>query len=172
MSARKSSVAGIVCDIRSQHGGVGHHVEFGGEDVLQACDGLLECAVGAHHLIVDFRHAGFDGDLHMVKTRIHELLDVIHIREAARVGVQTCDLSVGFGVANQLWQVISQGGFSAREDDVRHAQRPKLVNDLEPLLSGQFGEVPLAGVVAVGAVVVAAIGDRQVHAVGRGWDAR
>ncbi len=155
-------------DIRPQHGGVGHHVEFGGEDVLQACDGLLERAVGAHHLIVDFWHAGFDGDLHMVKPRVHKLLDVVHVRKAAGVGVQSRDLSVGFGVANQFGQVIPQGGFAACEDDVRHAQFPEFVENVFPVIRFQFGIIPLAGVVAVGAVVVTAVGDCQVHAVGRG----
>ena len=165
---KKIQRGGNCMDVRAEHGGVGHHVEFCGEHVVQACDGLFERAVGAHHFIVDFRHAGFDGDLHMVETCIDKLLDIFHVRETARVRVQTCDLPVVFCMSDQLWQVVSQGGFSASEDDVRHAQLPKLVNDLDPLLGAQFGEVPFAGVVAMRAVIVAAIGDRQIHAIGRG----
>ncbi len=44
-----------------------------------------------------------------------------------------------------------------------------MVENFFPLVGGQLGEVSFAGVVAMRAIVVAAIGDGQVHAVGRGW---
>ncbi len=118
-------MAGIVLHIRAEHGGVGHHIEFRGEHIVQARDGLFERALGTHHFIVDLWHAGFDCDLYVIETRFDELLDIFHIREAASICVQTCDLSIGFGVGYQLWQIISQSCFSASEDDVRHAQAPK-----------------------------------------------
>ena len=72
-------------------------------------------------------------------------------------------------MADQLGQVVAQGRFAAGEDHVRHSQLPQFVDDAEPLFRRQRREVALAGVVAVGAVVVAAIGDCQVHAVRSAW---
>ena len=128
----------------------------------------LKAPLRPHHLIVDLLIARFDRDLDMVEPGIHQLLDISLVHQPAGIGVQPGDLSVRFGMPDQLGQVIAQGRFAAGEDDVRNAQLPELVEDPDPLFCGQLGEVPLAGIVAVGAVVVAAIGDRQVHAVGSG----
>ncbi len=99
----KIQCGGNGVDVGAQHGGVGHHVEFCGEDVVEAGDGLFEGAFGPHHFIVNFRHAGFDGDLDVVEAGIDKLLDVVHVDQAARVRIQPCDLAVLFCVLNQLW---------------------------------------------------------------------
>ena len=48
-------------------------IEFVVQRVLQALDRLFEGAFGAHHFIVDLFITGFNGDLHMVESRVHEL---------------------------------------------------------------------------------------------------
>ncbi len=154
--------------VRAQHRGVGHHVKSGLQGVLQTLNGLFERAFGAHHLVVDLFIARLDRDLHMIEPGVHELLHVPFIRKAARVRVEPGDLPVRFGLTDQFRQVVSQRRFAAGEDDVRNAQRPELIQNLEPSLGIEFGEVSFAGVVAVRTVVVAAISDRQIHAVGRG----
>lgn len=50
---KKIQRVGNGVDVGAEHGGVGHYIEIALQSVLQPSDGLLECAIGLHHLIVD-----------------------------------------------------------------------------------------------------------------------
>ncbi len=153
-------------DIVIEHGGIGHHVQFGyGDDVAHPGHGLLPRALGTDHTVMDTSIVRFEGDLDVVQTGINKLLDVCCITKPASVGVDAGDLAFALGIGDQFWQVFPQGGFATGEDNVRDAVVPQPVDDLFPLGSVQLGIIAQAGVVTVGAVVVAAVGQRQVHAV-------
>jgi len=104
----------------------------------------------------------------MIETGIHEFLHILFICQAACIRIQSCDLTVAFGMSDQFRQIVSQCRFAACEDDMRHAQCPQSVKDFFPLIRAEFGEVALAGIIAMGAVVVAAIRHSQIHAIGSG----
>src|SRR3972149_3807414 len=70
---------------------------------------------------------------------------------------------------NQFRQIVSQRCFAACEDDMWYSQSPQLVKDFFPLIRAEFWEVALAGIVAMGAIVVAAVRHSQIHSVWCGW---
>ena len=76
----------------------------------------------------------FEGDLHVIQPRFHQLCDEFAGRQPATVGVQAGDLPVALGVGDQLGQIVPQGGLAAGEDHVRDAQLPQLVQDALPLI--------------------------------------
>ena len=70
-------------------------------------------------------------------------------------------------MGNQLGQVRAQRRLTASEYNVRNPQRPQLIQNRFPLLGAQFGVISGSCVIAVGAVIIAPIGQCQVHAVRR-----
>ncbi len=154
--------------VQRQHGGVGHHVKFGGEHTFETGERLLPGTRETDHAVVYFRKVGFKGDLHMIQSGVQQGLQIGFIAKPASVGIDAGDLSVLFGVPHQFGQVVAQGGLAARKDDVRDADLPEMVENFKPGLGIQLRVVARAGVVAMRAGVVAAVGDGQVHAVGRG----
>ncbi len=152
--------------IALQHGRVGHHVEIGGDDRLDPGDGLLPGTLAGDHPVVNGRIVRFECDLDVIQPGLDQRIDETGIGEPSPVGVDPGDLAVGFGMGDQLGQVVSQGGLPAGENDVGNTQFPGAVDDFLPIRRGQFGIIARPGIVAVGAIVVAAIGQGQVHAVG------
>ncbi len=121
-----------------------------------------------YHGIMDGRVMRFERNLHVVQPGIHQGLHESRVLQAPPVGVDAGDLAVVFRMGDQLGQVGAQGGLAAGKDDVRDANLPQPVENMLPLPGAQLGVLARAGIVAVRAVIVAAIGKRQVHAVRRG----
>ena len=101
----------------------------------------------------------------MIESGFDEFLHILFIGQSSGVRVQPRDLSIGFCVFDQLWQVVSKSGFAACADNMRNAQAPEPVEDLEPLSRTEFGKVSFPGVVAMCAVIITAIGDCQIHSI-------
>ena len=76
---------------------------------------------------------------------------------------------VVLGMGDQGRQILAQGGFPAGEDDVGNADLPQAVEDSLPLVGGKLGVIAGAGIVTVGALVIAAVGEGQIHTVRGGW---
>ena len=103
----------------------------------------------------------------MIQTGIHQLLDECRVFQFAPVGIDAGDLTQAFGVGDQFGQVRPQGRLAAGEHDVRNADFPQQVEGALPGRGIHLGEGTRPGIVAVGAVVVAAVGQGQIHAVRR-----
>ncbi len=104
----------------------------------------------------------------MIQTRFRQLPHVSGVRQLASIGIEAADHAELFGVRHQFGQVGAQGGFAAGEDHVRDTDLPNLVQHPEPLFLAVFIFGSGSFVIAMQAAVIAAVGQRQVHAVGRG----
>ena len=155
-------------NVRLQHGGVGHHVERAGKGIFQPLHRLRESTPGAHHPVMDIRIMGLDGDLDMVQPGCDQSIDILRVRKTPGIGIQAGDLPVLLCMGDQFRQVFTQGGFATGEDDVGDAQVPGPVQDALPVSRDKFLQVATLNVVAVGAVIIAAVGQGQVQAVGGG----
>ena len=103
----------------------------------------------------------------MIKPRIDQPRDKLRVGKLPAIGIEPCHKPGLLGIRNQLKQVVPQGGFTAGKDDMGYTQAPDFIQNGLPALSGQFGVGADSGVVAMGTVVVTAVGERQVHAIRR-----
>ena len=69
-----------------------------------------------------------------------------------------------FGLQDKFHQICSQSGLSARKQEVRHANLPKIGNNLFPLVGLQFRSNSWSVAVAEGTAVLATIRKSKIHA--------
>ena len=137
------------------------------EGLADAADGLVE-GVGAVDGVVNGAARGGKRDLHVVEAGGLELADVGGVCQAAPVGIEARDLTVRFGMVDQLGQVRVQRCLASGEDDVRDADVVKAIEDTEPGLGAERWHIePIGFVVAMRAMIRAAVGDGKVGLIGR-----
>ncbi len=111
----------------------------------------------------------------MVEAGLQEGIEIRLVSQLETIRQQAGDLSVLLGMGDQLGQVVAQGCFTAREDDVGDALVPGLVDDGLPFGGIQFAVDALGGGQgwvgahrqAVGQCAVEAQGGVQILGVGR-----
>jgi len=157
-----------------EHSGICHDIERTGEGIFKAPDCLLESTMGVHHKIMDLWVARLERYLDMIQASFYQAVYILGIRQATGIGIQAGDLTVALGVSDQFGQVFAQGRLAAGEDDMRDAQFQALsiirfqeeVESSLTLAPSRWERGKRKGrmfdVVAMGAIVVAAIGERQV----------
>ena len=81
----------------------------------------------------------------MVEACLQEQFEVIFFGEFKAVCEQAADLSVLFGVGDELGEVFAQGGLAACEDDVWNACLPGFVENGLPFLGCEFAVEAFGG---------------------------
>ena len=84
------------------------------------------------------RVLGMQDEQDVVEAGLQKGVEVFFVRERRAVGEQAADLAEFFGVRDQVGQVVAQGGFAAREGDVRDARLPSFVENGTPFVGGQL----------------------------------
>ena len=153
-------------DVLPGQGGVGGGVEAGRHGVADALHRLRPGPPRPDHAVMDRRVVRFQGDLDVVQAGGDQFVHIGPVGQPTPVGEEAAHQPPLTGIGDQFDQVRPQRGLPAGEADVGDAHLPDPLQHRLPGSGIHLRVIRRAGHVAMGADVVATVGQGQVHAVG------